>query len=98
MKTALFKKYQELDEEYKKLEERRKEVREAIVEELQKEGISTLDSDHGKFTIATRTSYSYSDKVKALEEKVKIAKVREQQKGIAQTSETQYLVFTQVAE
>lgn len=95
---ALLKDYSKLEDKYKKMGEEREELRGTIVAELGKEGIDKTETTFGIFTIGKRLTYKYSEKVEALQDKVKLAKVREEEKGIAKASETRYLVFTKPAQ
>lgn len=94
MNNALLKKYQKLRIEREALEKEENELKAQIVATMQNDGVSKEETTWGTFTIGCRTSYKYSDKVKALEEKVKLAKVKEEQKGTATPSTTEYLVYT----
>lgn len=94
MDTALFKQYAALETKLKELESRKSELKEKILASLEADKLTKAESVFGTFTRATRTSYTYSDKVKALEEKANLAKLQEQQKGIAKAKYTQYLVVT----
>jgi hypothetical protein len=60
---------------------------------LQERGATKVTTEYGSFTVATRTSYTYTEAVKKLEEKTKLAKVKEEQKGLAQARETHYIVY-----
>ena len=96
MDKSLFKQYAALDLQLKQLEEQKKTLRETIIKQFGDAGIKKVGFDFGKFTIAYRTSYAYSEAVKKIETRLKLAKVREEEKGIAQKTETQYLVYTQI--
>lgn len=96
---TLFRKFAEVKIQMAELAAQESSLKEAIMAEFKANSLDKVESDYGKFTIAKRTSYSYSDKVTALEEKVKIAKHKEEEKGIATIkNETSYLVFKPVVE
>lgn len=78
----------------KVLEAKENEIKVAILADMEKSGECTKINTYGKFTVASRLSYTYSDAVKALVEKVKMAKLKEEQKGTAKSKETKFLVFT----
>lgn len=88
----LFKEYADVKHQIKALEEKEYALKEILLAEL--EPIRVAETIWGKFSTATRKSYTYSEKVTALEDKVKIVKVEEQEKGIAKLKETPYLIFT----
>lgn len=94
MDSNLLAEYRALRQKREDLEFQEGVLKEQIVAALHKEGTTKVENDNGTFTIASRTSYKYSDKVKALEEKVKLAKVKEEQKGTATPSVTTFLVYT----
>ena len=94
MKTTLVKKYAQLDADIKALEAKRTALKIEMIESLEKEGIDKIETTFGKITRAVRKTYSYSDKVNAMLEKVKVAKTKEEQKGIATAKESAYILFT----
>jgi hypothetical protein len=88
----------EIESQLKLLEEAKKEVREKIIAQFKKEKIDKLsDPILGSFTLSSKKTYEYSKKVKSIAEELKIAKIKEEQRGIATVkSETEYLVYTPV--
>ena len=95
MKQTL-KKYAELQARIKGMELMRDQLKEEIIEELHKDKLEKVESEYGKFTISARRSYTYTESVKKLEEKVKLAKIKEEEKGLATPKVTEYLTFTPV--
>lgn len=94
MKNKLLKEYVSVVSEYRALDLKREVLRKSIVELFDKESIEKVeDADLGTFTLARRMTWTYTDAIKKIEEKVKIAKTKEQQKGLAKASETQYLLY-----
>lgn len=96
MQKELLGSYAILREKMKLLEREEGELRIKILENLKENNLEKVDSGFGSFTIAKRLSWKYSEKVKALEEKIKISKDKEQKKGIAESSETEYLLFKEI--
>ena len=94
MDQALLQEYREIEALYKDVEAKRATVRTAIVEMLKVEGVRKAETDYGTFTVGSREVWTYTEKVKNLEEKVKIAKQKEQQKGTAKSVVTEYLVYS----
>lgn len=94
MNKASLKAFAKLQGQIKELEGKRDQMKVEIVEALTKEGVTKEVTNWGTFTRALRTSYKYSEKIDALVEKVKLAKISEEEKGIAQAISTEYLVFT----
>lgn len=93
MDKTLLKQYVSLDHKFKELEEQKSLLREQIIADFRKNKIEKVDSDYGSFTICQKKNWKYSDKIVLLENKVKIAKNREQEKGIAVISLTDYLMY-----
>ncbi len=91
MQNALLKKYATLREKIAELETQESVLKAEILEGMGDE--KKVDSDYGTFTKAFRKSWTFSKKVKALEEKIKIQKFTEQEKGIATFTEAPYLVY-----
>lgn len=93
-KSLPFRQYSAVMSQIKLLEEERDTLKREIVDTLEKDGTEKVETEWGKFTVAHRTSYQYSDKVDKIVERLKIAKIREEEKGIAKATETKYLVYT----
>lgn len=98
MKKTKLQMYAELRAEIKGLETRESDLKMEIVKEMEAESLDKVESDYGNFTIGRRKTWSYSDKVAQIEEKLRIQRFTEQEKGIAKSSETPYLIFKAVKE
>lgn len=92
--TKLLEEYVIIEEQFKLIEQKKKDARAAIVADFTKKNIEKVETDFGSFTISSRTVWSYTDAVKKLEEKVKIAKTKEQEKGVADATTTEFLLYT----
>ena len=90
----LFSDYAKLDAEFKELEFKKSALKTAILEKMKENKLEKAESLYGKFTIAERISWIYSAKIKKLEESLKLAKVKEEQRGKAEAKKTEFLVFT----
>lgn len=64
-----------------------------IIEDMKKRNKTKDENSWGKFSIASKKTYTYSKKVVKLEEEVKILKNTEVEKGIAKAKETNYLLY-----
>ena len=84
-------------QEKKQLEVKEKALKDALLQEIKNEGKEkeTLDGV-GTFTIARRTSYKYTEAVDKLNETLKLKKVEEEEKGIAEAQITEYILFKEV--
>lgn len=94
MNKTLSKKYAKLSAQIKALEAEQKLLKLTIMESMEQEGLEKVLTDIGSFTRAHKTSWKYSDAVAKMNEKLKMAQLKEQQKGVAKKSETEYLLFT----
>jgi len=96
MDTKKLKKFIEVQELLEVVKERYENARLAIMSDMQKEKLEKAETEYGTFTRAKRTTWVYTDKVVALEEKVKVAKVKEQQQGKATENVSEHLRYTPV--
>jgi len=83
-----------LDQKIKEITFLRDSIRESLLEDLEQAGLEKAVTEVGTLTKASKTIWRYTEKVTSLEEKVKVAKVREQQNGSATKNESYYLRFT----
>lgn len=93
MNIELLKQYADIKNQIKSLEDQESFLKTAILEELDKNKMDKAETAFGKFTKATKITYIYSPKVNEMEEKVKLAKLKEVEKGIAEEKKTEYLLF-----
>lgn len=89
----ILKRYAKLNASLKELEAKKDLLRDEIVKDFKKRKVEKEETAYGNFTIGHRLSWIYSEEIKKLEDKVKIAKDKEQKKGIAESSTTDYLLF-----
>lgn len=83
MNSQLYKEYALLKAQIDELEAKSEKIRLEIYDDMDGLHVNSLQTQFGGFQIAGRTTYEYSLKVKAMEEKVKKAKKIEELKGIA---------------
>lgn len=98
MDKALFRKYASLRAKMKTLEAEEAELKEEILGTMKSQKVDKSETAWGIFTIGTRPSWTYTAAVKALEEKWKLAKVKEEQSGAAKKKLTEFLRFTEPKE
>lgn len=84
--------------EKKELANKEEVIKDALLAEMHKEGVSRVPSEVGTASITTRKSYTYTDAVKKLEEKTKIKKDEEVKKGLATVTESQFVTFRVTSE
>lgn len=77
--------------EEKQLKVKIEEAKGLIVDELKAKDLSSFKTDYGTFTIGTRRSWTYTPAVKKMEEKLKLKKVEEEEKGVAQVKVSEFL-------
>lgn len=90
---TFFEEYAEIKKQIKLLEDKESFLKKAILSELEKNKVDKVDTSYGKFTIAKRKNWIYSDKVAELKEKVKLTEIEEQENGVAKVETTSYLMF-----
>ena len=94
MQNKNFERYAQIKRDMKALEEEETLLKKEILKDLDENKTDKVVFGFGSFKVATRTSYRYSEKVQAISERLKLAQVREQEKGIAKVIESPYLTFT----
>ena len=91
----LLKKYQQLENTLRIIEAEKSELRDKIVSSLHESNLEKFDHpEYGKLTLAKKSSWIYTAKIKIREEKLKVAKLKEEQSGKAERTEKEYLMYT----
>jgi hypothetical protein len=83
--------YAELKIQIAHLEKQAEALKPKVLTVVEKSGGE--DTPLGRFTLSSRKTWKYSEKVTKLVEKVKVAQVEEQEKGIAECTISNSLVF-----
>lgn len=87
MKFQLFQEYAVVRSEMESLEEKRRDLEEKLIKQLDKENLDTVSQPFGTFAKVYRTKWTYTPRLKALEEDQKMvlnaAKKTEQEEGTA---------------
>lgn len=87
-------KYLQVRTQREALEAEERDLRQAILTDLVSNKLEKIESDvFGSFTVAHKKSWKYSPAVVKVEERLKIIKFKEQEKGIAQAVESEYLLY-----
>lgn len=94
MKNPLYKEFVALQAKKEEIDSALEVLRAKIVGQLMTTGIEKEKTVLGTFTVATRVNWEYSPAIDALKEKMRLAQIKEQKKGIAEKHETHYLRFT----
>lgn len=94
MDTKKLAEFLKVEAELKEIEERHRKLRLSILSDLKASKMESADTAYGTFTVARRAMWKYSKAIDKLMEKVKVAKVKEEQRGTAKKEETEYLRFT----
>ncbi len=89
----IYEQYALLKAQRESIDEKIEKVNAEIVADMKSRKVLKEESTWGKFTLASKKNYKYSKKVVDLEDKVKILKHEEVEKGIAKVVETNYLLF-----
>jgi hypothetical protein len=90
----VYKELAKIQAQRKTLEAQEAELKLAIIEDMESLSETSTVTTYGKATISHRTSYEYTEAVQKLSEKLKLAKLKEEQKGIATPKQSKYLIFT----
>ncbi len=93
MQNKLYKEYVELNAKFAELEKQKEVLREAILLDLEKNKIEKIETDFGSFTVCKKTSWKYTEKISKIEDRLKIARIQEQNKGIATSTTSNYLLY-----
>jgi Zn-dependent M32 family carboxypeptidase len=94
MDKKLFKEFVKVQAKFEEIEKMRDMLRTQIVTSMDKEGVEKEETTLGTFTVAVRQNWEYTEAVDLLKDKVKLAQVKEQKKGLAKATETRYLRYT----
>jgi len=89
----IYKQYAELVQASKAIETQLEELKVKIVEDMKNREVKSDKQEFGTFTISSRKKISYSENIKTLENSVKLAKIEEEEKGIATIEQTEFLTF-----
>jgi hypothetical protein len=92
----IYKDYAQLRRDIALFEEREVALRAMILKDMQDNKMVKEEFEFGKFTVGSRKNYTYSKKIKDMEDKVKIAKNKEVEQGKAKVQETNYVVYKPV--
>jgi|SRR3990167_3793524 len=95
---SLYKKYANLNQKLLALEEEKQSLCAEILAEMKKNDTEKDSTSYGTFSVMRISRWTYTEAVTKLEEKVAIAKIKEQQKGIAKAKITENLRYTAVKE
>jgi len=93
MEKETFKQYASIKNQIKELTAEAKELEPELTAEITKAGIDVVKTEFGTFSITKRKTWTYSGDVTELEDKVKIQKKEEEEKGVATFEEKTGLMF-----
>ena len=93
----IYKQYAELVAQANMLEYQITELKAKIVEDMKSRDTKSEKHEYGTFTMTSRKKVSYTYKIKELENSVKIAKIEEEEKGLATIETTEFLTFKGIA-
>ena len=93
MEESKFEKYAILQTRIKEMTKEADELKKDLIEGIKETGQKTVKKDYGKFTLATKKNWKYSPAVDTKKEEIKMLQIEEQEHGIAELKETEYLTF-----
>lgn len=94
MNTGIYAQLAVIQAKRKRLEERENALKAEILQDMAEGDQTSIVNTYGKYTMAFRQTYKYSDKITSMVEKVKLAKLKEEKNGTAVMNQKGYLVFT----
>jgi H2-forming N5,N10-methylenetetrahydromethanopterin dehydrogenase-like enzyme len=86
--------YNDIVRQIRMLESTLDELRPQVLGHLEKQGLDTLQTAFGTFTVMQSVKYIFSERVKQYEVELKTLKDNEKEEGIAQREESRVLRFT----
>lgn len=95
MNDEIFEEFAVLDAKIKELTNKKDELKTLIIANVVALGEKSVSTAVGKFTISEYRTWTYTDKVKDMEEKFKAQKAKEQSIGTATYEAKPSLRFTQ---
>jgi len=96
MTSKIYEEYAVLNAKIATLTDKKNELRDEILADLSEQGVDSMATAVGKFTIAELKTWKYTNKVKELEEKYKAQKATEESTGDATFEVKPSLRFTQI--
>ncbi len=90
----VYKRYADVRREQAILDEIEASLRGTILKDLKERGVDKDQRDDSTFAVVKKSSWEYTERVDKLEEKVKIAKVKEQERGEATETVSESLRYT----
>lgn len=94
MDAKILAQYATLSMQIKDLEAQRSALKENLISEFKSDGVEKVENDFGTFTTYPVTTWKYSPVLVKKEEAIKIAKIKEQEKGIAKAKTSDAFRFT----
>ena len=94
MNKHLLSQYASLDAQFKELELKKAHLRGLILKDLMDNNLDKVQSENlGTFTVCEKKIWQYTPAITTLEEKLKIARIKEQDRGTAKSITSEYLLF-----
>ncbi len=90
---TLLQKYALIEANLLNILEEKDQLRREILKFLLIKKLEKVESEYGSFTVARKKLWQYSPAIEKKEESLKIAKVREQDKGLAKVLVSNYLLY-----
>ncbi len=94
--STYYDEYAILDAQIKEMENKKDELRGLILRDMVEAGEEAIETAVGKFSITRRKTWTYTEKVNELSDKLKATKAKEESTGDATYTEEESLRFTQI--
>lgn len=95
---SLSERLQEIALQKKTLTNEEDVIKQSLLEEMSREQVEKLQLEYGTISKGTRTTYTFTDAIKKLKDKVKIKEQDEIKQGLATAKTTDYLTFREVTQ
>lgn len=89
----LLERYRQVEQESRRIEDEKNVLRANILVAMQEREESKIEKDYGSFIVAHKVRWLYTPAVNKLEDRLKIAKDKEQKKGLAGREVINYLIY-----
>ncbi len=94
--STYYDEYAILDAQIKDLENKKDELRGLILRDMVDAGEEAIETAVGKFSVTRRKTWTYTEKVTELTDKLKATKAKEESTGDATYTEEESLRFTHI--
>ncbi|MGV8131604.1 MAG: hypothetical protein ACP5N7_05900 [Candidatus Pacearchaeota archaeon] len=92
----MYKEYADIKLQMKYLESKADELKVKMIQELRTIDGEKVENEYGKFSIGRRNNWTYSTKLEAKKQDIKVMEIEEQEKGVAKLKVTEFVTFKEI--